>query len=299
MGAATAMAFALEQPERVRALVQITPAYDGAPRRTAALEHWDALADALDAGDIDAFVELPASTRCPSASATAPGWPSASALERHRHLDAVAEALRAGPALGGVRRPGAARRGSTSRCSWSAAATTPDPGHPLAVAEEYARRLPRARAGGRGGGQVAAGVAGGAAVEGDRRVPGLRLLVERRSRAGRSSRPPRRPPRSPGWCPSTAAARPCSAASSARRAKWRRLSSGSSANGGIVISPPTGTGQRSMKSARSAGAIPALPSSPATFTCTSTSAAGLASSLRSAESEATRVDQPHPRAPRP
>ena len=40
MGAATAMAFALDEPESVAALVQITPAYAGAPR-TDDLAHWD------------------------------------------------------------------------------------------------------------------------------------------------------------------------------------------------------------------------------------------------------------------
>src|SRR5215210_1089891 len=81
--------------------------------------------------------------------------------------------------------------------------------------------------------------------------------------------------------------RPCSAASSASRAKWRRLSSARSTNGGIVMRPVTGEGQPAMKSARSAGAIPALPSSPATFTWTSTSRAGCCSSRSRADSEAS------------
>ena len=66
-----------------------------------------------------------------------------------------------------------------------------------------------------------------------------------------------------------------------------RLSSASSVNGGIVDRPVTGTGQRAMKSPSSAGVTPSLPSSPATLTWISTSGAGLASSLRSTESDAT------------
>ena len=58
MGAATAMALALEDPARVSALVQITPAYDGQGRQDPDdLAHWDGLADALARADADAFVE--------------------------------------------------------------------------------------------------------------------------------------------------------------------------------------------------------------------------------------------------
>ena len=54
MGAATAMAFALEHSERVPALVQITPAYAGGPDREA---RWDRLAAELERGGIEAFVD--------------------------------------------------------------------------------------------------------------------------------------------------------------------------------------------------------------------------------------------------
>ena len=58
-------------------------------------------------------------------------------------------------------------------------------------------------------------------------------------------------------------------------AKCGREASGSWLKGGIVISPETRTGQRSMKPPRSAGAIPALPSSPATLTSIRTSVSGV------------------------
>src|SRR5919106_2267369 len=65
MGAATAMAYTLEHPERVPALVQVTPAYTGYARTgDADGEAWEKLARALDEG-IDAFVELAQPTGLP------------------------------------------------------------------------------------------------------------------------------------------------------------------------------------------------------------------------------------------
>ena len=50
MGAATTLAFALEHPERVDALIQITPAHLGssAPHSPTSPERWDELADGLE-----------------------------------------------------------------------------------------------------------------------------------------------------------------------------------------------------------------------------------------------------------
>ena len=115
----------------------------------------------------------------------------------------------------------------------------------------------------------------------------LRTTRRGRCRGARSWRPPARPPRSPARCPSKGARARAPPASSASRAKCGRLSSARSVKGGIVIRPVTGTGQRAMKSPSSPGATPSLPSSPATFTCTSTSPAGVCSSRRRAESEAS------------
>ena len=144
MGAATATRFALDRPERVAALVLITPAYREAGQLDdGALAHWDRLAEALEAGDIDAFVaasgadELPERWRKPARLATR------QRLERHRHLDAVARALRVVP-----------RSRPFERFDELAAIELPvlvagtrdeaDPGHPLAIAQEYVRRLPHA-----------------------------------------------------------------------------------------------------------------------------------------------------------
>lgn len=145
MGAATAMRFALAHPDRVAALVQITPAYAGTGRGLGAegLAHWDRLADALEAGDVDGFVtatgvdDLPERWREPARVATR------QRIERHRDLDAVARAVRVVPRsqafasfdeLEGLDVPTLVV-GSRDDA---------DPGHPLDVAREYARRLPRA-----------------------------------------------------------------------------------------------------------------------------------------------------------
>ena len=98
MGAATAMAFALEHPERVPALVQITPAYTGYART----------------GDVDGEPGSSWPTRSRTAASTRSWrWPSPGDLperwrevareatrqrmERHEHPDAVAQALREVP----------------------------------------------------------------------------------------------------------------------------------------------------------------------------------------------------------
>src|SRR3954447_2791470 len=57
MGGHTAMGYALAFPDRLSALVQITPAYDGAPREDPdSLAGWDRLADGLERGGVDGFL---------------------------------------------------------------------------------------------------------------------------------------------------------------------------------------------------------------------------------------------------
>lgn len=143
MGAATAMALALADPSAVAALVQITPAYAGEPR-VSELEHWDALAEALDRGDIDAFVDRSGANELPERFREGARLATRQRIERHRHLAAVADSLRVVPrsaAFSGLGRLDELDIpvlvvGSRDES---------DPGHPLAVAQEYARRLPRAQ----------------------------------------------------------------------------------------------------------------------------------------------------------
>jgi pimeloyl-ACP methyl ester carboxylesterase len=140
MGAHTGMAFALAHPERVSALVEITPAFDGVDRE-GELDTWDALADGLEHGGVEGFM----AAYHPSAD---PRWVDTvllvtrQRLARHRHPEAVADALRVVPRsrpfesleqLESVEVP-VLVVGSRDQA---------DPGHPLAVAQEYARRLPR------------------------------------------------------------------------------------------------------------------------------------------------------------
>lgn len=145
MGAATAMALALADPGRVEALVQITPAYDGEGRTDdASLAGWDARADALDAGDVGRFVELTGVDGLPPRFRDTARLAVRQRIERHRHLPAVADALRQVPrsaAWEGLERLEEVRVPVLVVGSRDGA----DPEHPLAVAEEYARRLPRAR----------------------------------------------------------------------------------------------------------------------------------------------------------
>jgi 3-oxoadipate enol-lactonase len=145
MGAATALALALEEPERVSALVQITPAYDGAPRTDPDdLEEWEALAAAMDAADLDAFVELSGVNRLPERFRDVARRAVRQRLERHEHPEAVADALRVVPrsaAFDGLE--GLSHLEVPVLVVGSRDET--DPGHPLSVAQEYARRLARAK----------------------------------------------------------------------------------------------------------------------------------------------------------
>jgi len=142
MGAHTALAFALSRPERVSALVLITPAFDGRVREEE-LGSWDALADGLEHGGVEGFVEAwtpPADERWRETATLV----VRQRLARHRHPGAVADALRVVPrslpfhSMDDLERIEAPALVVGSR-------DDADPGHPLAVAEEYARRLPRAR----------------------------------------------------------------------------------------------------------------------------------------------------------
>jgi pimeloyl-ACP methyl ester carboxylesterase len=142
MGAATAIRLALEQPERVSGLVQITPAYMGEPYRDdAGLAYWDRLAAGLESDGADGFMrafEPPADER----------WReqvlkfTRQRIERHLHPEALARAVRVVPrsvAFDGIERLSEIDAPALVVGSRDAS----DPTHTLAVAEEYAERLPR------------------------------------------------------------------------------------------------------------------------------------------------------------
>jgi pimeloyl-ACP methyl ester carboxylesterase len=140
MGAATAAAYALSQPERVAALVQVTPGFAGAGRSDADLGNWKALADGMERGGVEGFMEAYEPPKEPRFREAALKF-TRQRLERHEHPEAVADALRVVPAsvafdglesLSALEMP-ALVVGSRDES---------DPGHPLTLAEEYAGHLP-------------------------------------------------------------------------------------------------------------------------------------------------------------
>jgi pimeloyl-ACP methyl ester carboxylesterase len=144
MGAHTTMAFALAFPERVSALVQITPAYDGRPRSDSSdLAEWDRMAEGLARGGIEGFLEAwdpEVDERWRETAITV----ARQRLERHRHLDAVADALRVVPrsiAFEGMEELEAVQAPTLVVASRDEA----DPGHPYAIGEAYAERLPHGK----------------------------------------------------------------------------------------------------------------------------------------------------------
>jgi pimeloyl-ACP methyl ester carboxylesterase len=95
MGAATTLAFAVEHPERVAALVQITPAHLGFPQTDEYdLGRWDSLADGLERDGVEGFLrvygEPPVEPRFRKLVLEA----IRQRLERHVNPPAVADAIR-------------------------------------------------------------------------------------------------------------------------------------------------------------------------------------------------------------
>jgi pimeloyl-ACP methyl ester carboxylesterase len=144
MGAATGMAFALRHPERVAALVQITPAYNGAAR-TGNVDDgaWDAMATGLEEGGVDAFVDVA------QPAGAGEGWRKIAReavrqrMERHEHPLEVAQALRQMPRSAAWDGLEALRQVETPVLI-VASRDEMDHLHPFAIAEEYARLLPNA-----------------------------------------------------------------------------------------------------------------------------------------------------------
>ena len=169
MGAHTIAALALERPERIAGVVLIGPATVGVPLTTEALAGWDALADALDRGGMEEFVRVNDSTRLDDHWREVVARITRERLGRHRHLDAVAEALRQVP-----RSLPFEGLDELSHLDVPALVVAShdetDPGHPRAVAEEWGERLPDARLVSEEPGSVTARVAGREALAGDRGV---------------------------------------------------------------------------------------------------------------------------------
>jgi len=142
MGAATAVAVALGHPERVSALALVTPAHRGRP--SADLARWDALAEGLLRGGPEGFLEamgpLPVSDRWRDTVRTV----ILQRLARHEHPEAVADALRGVPRTAAFEGLAALERIAVPTLVVGSRDEA-DPDHPLAVAREYAERIPGAR----------------------------------------------------------------------------------------------------------------------------------------------------------
>jgi pimeloyl-ACP methyl ester carboxylesterase len=144
MGAHTAVGYALAHPERLSGLVIIGPTYTG-EISAETLAYWDGLAAALEGEGIDGFVEF--LTR---EGETAADWRESVArisrerMELHRDPRELARALRETPAS----RPFGSMEdlaGLDVPALVVASGDDADPGHPYAVAELYAKAMPRAR----------------------------------------------------------------------------------------------------------------------------------------------------------
>ena len=145
MGAHTCLRFALEQPDRVAAIVAITPGFDPvAYDDPVRLARWDALSAALRDGGIEAFAEAFGVQRIPERWRETVGRALRQRMAVHQRLDAVADALRWVPrsapfadlhALEQIECP-AVVVGSRDEA---------DPAHPLQIASLYAELLPHGR----------------------------------------------------------------------------------------------------------------------------------------------------------
>jgi pimeloyl-ACP methyl ester carboxylesterase len=96
MGAATTLAFTAEHPERVAALVQITPAHLGFPQTDPEqLARWDALADGLQQDGVDGFLRVYGDPPVEQRFRRLVKEAIRQRLERHVNPPAVADAIRA------------------------------------------------------------------------------------------------------------------------------------------------------------------------------------------------------------
>jgi len=143
MGAHTALALALAQPQLLSGLVVVTPAYDP-ERRRGDLEHWDALARGLREDGVEGFVAAYRVERLPAAWRATVEKVLRQRLAAHEHPQAVADALEAVPRSRPFERWSELRRVELETVV-VASRDDADPSHPLALARRYAAEIPGAR----------------------------------------------------------------------------------------------------------------------------------------------------------
>ena len=145
MGCHTAVAFALDHAAEVAALVLEGPVTLGIPATDEVLAGWDRLADGLERDGVEGFMEAYEADLSVNSS-----WRETAMritrerMERHRHPEAVARALREVPRslpFEGLAELETLDVPALVVASYDEA----DPGHPYAMAEAWAERLPVAR----------------------------------------------------------------------------------------------------------------------------------------------------------
>jgi pimeloyl-ACP methyl ester carboxylesterase len=145
MGCHTVAAYALEHAGEVAALVLEGPVVLGLPATDETLAYWDSLADGLERGGLEGFMEA-----YEAGLNTDPAWRETALritrerMQLHRHPEALARALREVPRsrpFEGLEELETLDVPALVVASYDEA----DPGHPYAIAEAWAERLPRAR----------------------------------------------------------------------------------------------------------------------------------------------------------
>jgi pimeloyl-ACP methyl ester carboxylesterase len=145
MGCHTAAAYALENAGEVAAVVLEGPVTLGLPASEETLAYWDSLADGLGGGGLEGFMRA-----YEAGLDTDPAWTETALritrerMQLHRHPDALARALREVPRslpFEGLEELETLGVPALVVASYDEA----DPGHPYAIAEAWAERLPSAR----------------------------------------------------------------------------------------------------------------------------------------------------------
>jgi pimeloyl-ACP methyl ester carboxylesterase len=145
MGCHTAAAYALEHSGDVAAVVLEGPVTLGLPASEETLAYWDSLSDGLERGGLEGFMEA-----YEAGLEADPAWTETALritrerMQRHRHPEALAQALREVPRslpFEGLEELETLGVPALVVASYDEA----DPGHPYSIAEEWAHRLPDAR----------------------------------------------------------------------------------------------------------------------------------------------------------
>ena len=145
MGTHTGVAHALDHADEVAALVLAGPVTLGIPATEETLANWDQLAAGLESGGVDGFMDA-----YEAQLGVDPSWTDTALritrerMELHRHPEGVVRALREVPRslpFEGLAELETLEVPALVVASYDEA----DPGHPYAIAEAWAERLPSAR----------------------------------------------------------------------------------------------------------------------------------------------------------